>query len=128
MRGPALAPGGLGGRVPAHRTNRERFDQIAVEVMREVEAHWAELAGVELAVEEIPTVPATWASTRIPLASFSTGTATTAPRLVLFRRPIELRAAGRADLEAMVLTVVVEQLADWLGVPPEQVHPGYEPD
>ena len=32
----------------------------------------------------------------------------------------------RADLEALVLTVVVEQLADYLGVPAEDVHPDYE--
>ena len=31
-----------------------------------------------------------------------------------------------ADLEALVLTVVVEQLAEVLGVPPEDVHPDYE--
>ena len=29
--------------------------------------------------------------------------------------------------EALVLTVVVEQLADFLGVPAEDVHPDYEP-
>jgi hypothetical protein len=45
---------------------------------------------------------------------------------VLFRRPIEHRAESRIDLEALVLTVVVEQLADYLGVPPEDVHPDYE--
>jgi hypothetical protein len=49
------------------------------------------------------------------------------PRLVLFRRPIEHRAQTRADLAALVLTVVVEQLADFLGVPAEDVHPDYEP-
>ena len=48
------------------------------------------------------------------------------PRLVLFRRPLEHRAETLADLEALVLTVVVEQLAEVLGVPPEDVHPDYE--
>ncbi len=36
-------------------------------------------------------------------------------RLVLFRRPIEHRAETRSDLEALVLTVVVEQVAELLG-------------
>ena len=45
---------------------------------------------------------------------------------MLFRRPLEHRAETLVDLEALVLTVVVEQLAEVLGVPPEDVHPDYE--
>ena len=62
----------------------------------------------------------------MPLASFVPGTSLVPPRLVLFRRPIEHRADTRADLEALVLTVVVEQVADYLGVPADEVHPDYE--
>ena len=47
-------------------------------------------------------------------------------RLVLYRWPIEHRADTRADLEALLLTVVVEQVADYLGLAPEDVHPDYE--
>jgi predicted Zn-dependent protease with MMP-like domain len=128
MRGPAYGPDAPRGRIPAHRTGRERFDQVAVDVMSDVESHWAEeLAPVELAVEDIPVLPRTWVAPRVPLASFVPGTQSTPPRLVLFRRPIEHRAENRADLDALVLTVVVEQLADYLGVPAEDVHPDYEP-
>jgi hypothetical protein len=128
MRGPAFGPGAPGGRVPADRTGRERFDQVAVDVMSDVESRWTEeLAPVELAVEDIPVLPHTWVAPRVPLASLVPATAATPPRLVLFRRPIEHRAESRADLEALVLTVVVEQLADYLGVPAEDVHPDYEP-
>jgi len=128
MRGPAYGEGALAGRVPAHRTGRERFDQIAMDVMNDVESRWTEqLAPVELAVEDIPVLPHTWVAPRVPLASLVPATAVTPPRLVLFRRPLEHRADSRADLEALVLTVVVEQLADFLGVPAEDVHPDYEP-
>ena len=128
MRGPEFGPGAPLGRVPAHRTGKERFDQVAVEVMNDVESRWAEeLASVELAVEDIPVLPHTWVAPRVPLASLVPATRSTPPRLVLFRRPIEHRAESRADLEALVLTVVVEQLADYLGVPAEDVHPDYEP-
>ncbi len=44
---------------------------------------------------------------------------------MLFRRPIEHRCEGRDDLEAMVLTIVVEQVAELLGLPPEDVDPRY---
>ncbi|MEO5653160.1 MAG: metallopeptidase family protein [Marmoricola sp.] len=127
MRGPAYGEGALGGRVPADLSARERFDRIAVEVMSEVEELWAdELALVELAVEDIPVLPGTWVAPRVPLASFVAATPTTPPRLVLFRRPIEHRAQSQTDLAALVLTVVAEQLAGHLGVPPEDVHPDYE--
>lgn len=128
MRGPAYGVGAPAGRVPAHLSGRELFDQVALEVMSDVESRWVEeLAPVELAVEDIPVLPRTWVAPRVPLASLVPATQSTPPRLVLFRRPIEHRAESRADLDALVLTVVVEQLADYLGVPAEDVHPDYEP-
>ena len=44
---------------------------------------------------------------------------------MIFRRPVEHRAAGRDELEALVLTVLVEQLAELLGMAPEDVDPRY---
>ncbi|HJQ05915.1 MAG TPA: metallopeptidase family protein, partial [Nocardioides sp.] len=41
------------------------------------------------------------------------------------RRPVEHRCRDRADIEALVLTVVVEQVADILGIEPSQVDPRY---
>lgn len=126
MRGPAFGPDAPL-RVPVRRTPGERFDEVALAVMEDVESRWSDqLAPVELAVEEIPPLPRTWAAASVPLASLVRSTPSAPPRLVLFRRPLEHRAETRADLEALVLTVVVEQLADYLGVPPEDVHPDYE--
>ena len=128
MRGPTFGSGAPAGRVPAHLNGRELFDQVAVEVMSDVESRWPEeLGAVELAVEDIPLLPHTWVAPRVPLASFVPATQVAPPRLVLFRRPIEHRSETRIDLEALLLTVVVEQLADYLGVPAEEVHPDYEP-
>ncbi len=129
MRGPAYLPGRLvPDSVPARRSGSERFDSVAVAVMRDIESRWPdELATLELAVEEVPLLPDHWSTDTIPLASYVEAKGIEHPRLVLFRRPIEHRADSRADLEALILTVVVEQVADVLGVPPEKVHPGYEP-
>ena len=55
------------------------------------------------------------------------GTGTDPTRLVLFRRPIEHRAETRDELEALVLTVVVEQVAELLGIDAELVDPRYQP-
>lgn len=136
MRGPAFAPPTpssplpvLAARVPAHRTAREDFDRLAVGVVADIESRWPErLCFVELAVEEIPLLPSGWNSPQVPMASMVPGTARAAPRLVLFRQPIELRAEQHEDLVALVLTVAVEQLAGFLGVAPEDVHPDYDPD
>jgi hypothetical protein len=45
---------------------------------------------------------------------------------VLFRRPIERRCDNRGDLEALLLTVVVEQVAELLGIDADEVDPRYE--
>ena len=130
MRGPAfgdtpLAPTGI----PARRTPAERFDHVALRIMRAVVGPWLDRLGdVELAVEEVPVIPAHWASSTVPLSSYVEPTSAGQPRLVLFRRPIEHRAETLAELEALLLTVIVEQLAEVLGIPVEEVLPGYEDD
>ena len=97
--------------------------------MSDVESRWPEeLAPVELAVEDIPVLPRHLGRTAGAAGLAGAGhpdrrrrgwccsgaRSSTAPR-------------RRADLEALLLTVVVEQLADYLGVPAEDVHPDYEP-
>lgn len=130
MRGPAFSDGPLAPRgVPARRTPAERFDLVALRIMRAVARPWADRLGdVELAVEEVPVIPATWISSTVPLSSYVEASGGSRPRVVLFRRPIEHRAENLAELEALLLTVIVEQLAEVLGLPAEDVFPGYEED
>jgi hypothetical protein len=130
MRGAAFADTPLAPRgVPARRTRAEHFDQAALRIMRAVVGRWTERLGhVDLAVEEVPVIPAHWTSTTVPLSTYVEATPTGRPRLVLFRRPIEHRAETPPELEAMLLTVIVEQLAEVLGLPVEEVLPGYEDD
>jgi hypothetical protein len=128
MRGQAfgdtpLAPDG----VPAKRTPAEQFDHTALRIMRAVVAPWTDRLGdVELAVEEVPVLPANWSSITVPLASYVEAKGSGRPRLVLFRRPIEHRTENVAELETLLLTVIVEQLSEVLGLPVEDVLPGYE--
>jgi hypothetical protein len=130
MRGPALreselAPGG----VPAQRTPAEAFDRVALRIVRAVVGRWTDRLGdVELAVEEVPVIPPGWAATTVPLSSYVEETAASRPRLVLFRRPLEHRAESLQELEALLLTVIVEQVSEVLGLPVEDVLPGYEND
>jgi predicted Zn-dependent protease with MMP-like domain len=128
MRGPAVLPGPLSPRgAPVTRSSRELFDSIVLGVVRRLEERWHdELGLIEFAVEEAPIVPEDWTEDTVPLASLVRGTGSTPTRLVLFRRPIELRCETRSDLDAMVLTVLVEQVSELLGLPPEEIDPGYE--
>lgn len=125
MRGPAVLP-----RVPGQPelpTARERFDDLALGIVTEIDARWQDRLGlVEYAVEDTPQIPDDWSARTVPLASLVRGSGATPTRLVLFRRPIEHRCESRAELEAMVLTVVVEQVAELLGIDAEQVDPRYE--
>ncbi len=128
MRGVAVLPGPLSPDGPPRtRTGRDRFDAIVLDLVTELEARWAtELGLVEFGVEETPLVPDDWAASTVPLASVVTGTGTEPTRLILFRRPIELRCDHDADLPALVLTVLVEQLSELLGRPPEEIDPRYD--
>jgi len=125
MRGPAILPQ-VPGR-PEVPTRRERFDELALGIVTEIDERWQERLGVvEYAVEDTPQLPDDWSSDTVPLSSLVRGTGGQPTRLVLFRRPIEHRCESRTDLEAMVLTVVVEQVAELLGVEAEDVDPRYE--
>ncbi|WP_243057962.1 metallopeptidase family protein [Nocardioides sp. SR21] len=127
MRGPAVLPEAPGR--PALRTARERFDDLALGIVTDIDARWQDRLGlVEYAVEDTPQIPDDWSSATVPLSSLVRGSGGTPTRLVLFRRPIERRCETRTDLEALVLTIVVEQVAELLGIDAEQVDPRYESD
>jgi len=114
---------------PVLRTKRERFDDLALGIVMEIDERWQDKLGlVEYAVEDAPQIPDDWTTDTVPLSSLVRGTGVTPTRLVIFRRPIEHRCESRADLEAMVLSVVIEQVAELLGMDPEDVDPRYEGD
>ena len=118
-----LSPDG----VPAIRGPREEFDSIVLTVVQRIEERWHEELGlIEFAVEETPLVPDDWQAQTVPLATLVRGSGATPNRLVMFRRPIELRCETRPELSALVLTVLVEQVSELLGRPPEEIDPRYD--
>lgn len=125
QRGPGIVPSDP--RIPERPTRRERFDRLVLDIVTEIDARWhTQLGLVEYAVEDTPLLPDDWGQETVPLSSLVRGTGGDATRLVVFRRPIEHRCESRAELEAMVLTLVVEQVAELLGLPPEDVDPRYD--
>jgi predicted Zn-dependent protease with MMP-like domain len=128
LRGATMLPGPLS----PHRTDypaspAHRFDELVLTLVRPLQDRWPEaLVGVEFAVEETPLLAEDWEPADIPLATVVTATPSTPARIVLFRRPIEQRAADRAETSALVLAVLVEQVADLLGRDPAEIDPRYD--
>ncbi len=115
--------------VPAARSRAQQFDQVVLAAVAAVEDRWPEeLSDVEFAVDEVPSVeldeliPAADVilDGGVPLARFlppgidQKGKPTKA-RVVLYRRPLEIRAADAGDLEDLVEEVLTEQVSSMLG-------------
>ncbi|HEX6968050.1 MAG TPA: metallopeptidase family protein [Micromonosporaceae bacterium] len=126
---------GLRGRLvpatlPLSRTKAEIFDELVLDTVENLERRFArELAGVEFAVEDVPPDLNVYDSDvledgEVPLARLLPGRPghhQLPPRIVLYRRPLEFRAADRDDLADLVRDVIVEQVANLLGIDPEDL-------
>ena len=129
LRGPLAPP-----HVPLVESPSHRFDGMVLDAVEHVENRWRrELAGVEFAVEDVPSPPGREVSDEIqsagvPLARLLPAGAGRPARIVVFRRPLELRAHDRDDLEDLLHDIVVEQVASFLGLDPSVVDPGWDED
>jgi predicted Zn-dependent protease with MMP-like domain len=143
LRGTLTPPG-----TPLSRTRSQRFDDLVLQAVAELEPRWEdELADVEFGVEEIPpagpgalpddrsgsTIPVPLARLERPATAGPSGGAAEPARIphariVLYRRPLLARADTQDELEDLILDVIVEELADLLGVDPEAIDPGYSGD
>lgn len=93
------------------------FDVAALTAWQAIEErHGSSLAEIELAVETVPpSDPTPWES-RVALGRVFPADAALPARVVLYRRPIETRAAVDRDLGPDSLTVTVHQvLAEQIG-------------
>ena len=107
---------------PLLRSRAQRFDELVLAEVERVEARWRQdLSGVEFGVEDAPELPEEWAAQPVPLAALVPAAADSPARVVLYRRPIELRAAGRAELAELIRELLVEQVADLLGRDPDEL-------
>lgn len=117
LRSPLL-PAGL----PASRTRAQVFDDLVLDAREHLEQHWhGELEGLEFAVQDVPPIGRD--DDEVPLARLLPGRGRTAPRIVVYRRPLEARGKDPLDLADLVHDVVVEQVAAFLGVDPDTVDP-----
>jgi predicted Zn-dependent protease with MMP-like domain len=126
--------------VPLSRTRADQFDDVVREAVAHLDHRWsAELAEVEFVVDEVPPAesdgdagePSADGPDALPeqvrlsrlLPASGSGRHTRPPQIVLYRRPLELRALDPDDLAELVLDVLIHEVADLLGVGPEVIDP-----
>ncbi|OXR41446.1 Uncharacterized protein conserved in bacteria [Nocardia africana] len=135
VRGPMLPPS-----APARRTRGQQFDRLVLEAFAPLDARWHDrLTKLDIAVDDVPKIrplhpdSVTWpdevvADGPVPLsrlipAGVDRHNVATRARVVLFRKPLELRAHDPEDLLDLLREVLVQQIATYLGVDPEIIDP-----
>ncbi|ARF62091.1 MULTISPECIES: metallopeptidase family protein [Streptomyces] len=119
MRGPLAPP-----QVPLSASRGEIFRDLVQDSVERLERRWPQLAEVDFVVLDVPAV----AEDTVPLGgSVSAGKGRPA-QIVVYRRPVELRTKSRDERALLVHEVVVEQVAELLGLSPESVDPRYGQD
>lgn len=119
LRGPLAWPA-----VPVMATRAEAFDDLVLDTAGRFRGalgrRWDE---VEFAVEDVPgDGPLPW-ETSAPLARLFPAEAHLPTRVVIYRRPIEALTARGEETAALVHEVVLDQVAQILGVDPDDLDP-----
>lgn len=125
MRGPIAPP-----QVPLALSRADAFDDLVRDAADRLERRWPQLADVEFAVQDVP-VPQDGPppdGDPVPLGRLIGAVDNRPSRIVIYRRPVEIRAKSRDERALLVHEIVVEQVAELLGLSPESVDPKYGED
>jgi hypothetical protein len=123
MRGPVAPP-----QVPLSASRAEGFADLVQDSVERLERRLPQLADIDFLILEVPSVgPAGegWSDEAVPLGGTIAAREGRPARVVIYRRPVEIRTKGRDERAALVHEVVVEQVAELLGLSPETVDPRY---
>src|SRR5690242_12940948 len=127
MRGPIAPP-----QVPLAASRAEVFADLVQDSVERLERRWPQLADVDFVVLEVPRLDGrgteAWSDEAVPLGGIAPAREGRRGRVVVYRRPVEIRTKGRDERAALVHEVVVEQVAELLGLTPETVDPRYGED
>ncbi|MDN5381605.1 MULTISPECIES: metallopeptidase family protein [Streptomyces] len=126
MRGPIAPP-----QVPLAASRAEAFADLVRDSVDRLERRWPQLADIDFLVLEVPRLDQPgqpWSDEAVPLGGTIAARDGRRARVVVYRRPVEIRAKGRDERAALVHEIVVEQVAELLGLTPETVDPRYGED
>jgi Zincin-like metallopeptidase len=125
MRGPIAPP-----QVPLAVSRADAFDDLVRDAADRLERRWPQLSDVEFAVQDVPWPQDAAAADGdpVPLGRLIGAAKDRPSRIVIYRRPVEIRAKSRDERALLVHEIVVEQVAELLGLSPENVDPKYGED
>lgn len=81
------------------------------------------LVGVTFGVEDVPLLETAWSGDRVPLAAALEADTERMAQVVVYRRPLEHRAATRRGLSILVYRTIVEQLSALTGRSVNEIDP-----
>lgn len=126
MRGPIAPP-----QVPLSVTRADAFVDLVYDSRDRLERRWTQLSQVDFLVLEVPGfgpddgAEAETDEETVPLGRVVPAAGGYRDRIVIYRRPVEIRTKSRDERALLVHEVVVEQVAELLGLAPESVDPRY---
>ncbi|MET7645714.1 metallopeptidase family protein [Streptomyces sp. NPDC005426] len=116
MRGPVAPP-----QVPLSASRADSFRDLVQDSVERLERRWPQLAEVDFVVLDVPGTT----EETVPLGSALSAEKERPAQIVIYRRPVEIRTKSRDERALLVHEVVVEQVAELLGLSPESVDPRY---
>ena len=120
LRGPLAPPTS-----PATVTRGDKFGDLVVDAVDRLRPRWSPyLSAVDVEIVDVPRPED--GDGEVPLAGHRRATGARPAALVVFRRPVELRAKDPAARRDLVRDLVAEQLADLLGLEPGALDPDYD--
>lgn len=128
--------------LPRYRTRSEDFDRAVLDAYERIlDRYEDQLASLDLAVDLVPRMRlqsgySQWPSDvvadgKVPLgrlipAGVDSGGTPTRPRLIVFRRPVELRTQTPAERADLLRYIVTRLVAHYLNVSPEVIDPRFD--
>ncbi|MEU6406122.1 metallopeptidase family protein [Streptomyces sp. NPDC046985] len=126
MRGPIAPP-----QVPLAASRADAFADLVQDSVDRLERRWPQLTEIDFLVLEVPRLDGpkdSFSDEPVPLGGTVAAQDGERARVVVYRRPVEIRSKGREERAALVHEIVVEQVAELLGLTPETVDPRYGED
>ncbi|MEU4846014.1 metallopeptidase family protein [Streptomyces gilvosporeus] len=130
MRGPIAPP-----QVPLSVSRADAFVDLVYDSRDRLERRWPQLTEIDFLVLEAPGFgpddafpDAEMDGQTVPLGRVLPAGGEHRDRIVIYRRPVEIRTKSRDERALLVHEVVVEQVAELLGLAPESVDPRYGQD
>ena len=108
----------------ARPSRREAFDELVLSLVERLAQRWESGARRGRVRHRGRTqIPDDWGDEPVPFGSYVAALSGQPARIVVFRRPVELRAATQAERTALVNEILIEHIAELLGRDPSEIDP-----